>query len=215
MAMKQGELVPQVVEEIKRVEWSNQPVLTTAQLAEFYKCKINNIHDNFRKNHERFIEGKHYFKLKGDELRMFKSEPENFWSVATNCPEIFRSVENTSVLYLWTKRGAARHAKMLNTNKAWEVFEALEDNYFNRPAISDNQPANLECEQLILERDRLNFERKQFKETNTIAKAQLLRELASASKDDVMRNDLVRYAAKLLIGEDFVTKKSCVNKILV
>jgi hypothetical protein len=32
-----------------------------------------------------------------------------------------------------TERGAARHAKMLDTDQAWEVFERLEDAYF-RPA---------------------------------------------------------------------------------
>lgn len=31
---------------------------------------------------------------------------------------------------LWTERGAARHAKMLDTDQAWEVFERLEDAYF-------------------------------------------------------------------------------------
>ena len=34
-------------------------------------------------------------------------------------------------LYLWTDRGAARHAKILDTDEAWEVYEELEDNYFN------------------------------------------------------------------------------------
>ncbi len=36
----------------------------------------------------------------------------------------------TRTLYLWTRRGAMRHAKMLNTDKAWDVFEMLEDSYF-------------------------------------------------------------------------------------
>ena len=113
----------QLVENIKRVEYRDQLVLTTAQLAEFYECTVDNIYDNFRKNRDRFIEGNQYFKLEGDELRMFKREQENL-----------RLAKNINVLYLWTKRGAARHAKMLNTDRAWEVFEALEDNYFNRPA---------------------------------------------------------------------------------
>ena len=64
-------------------------------------------------------------------------------------------------------------------------------------------------ELVALGRDRLNFEREQFnlansEESKIMAKVQLLRELASASKDDNIRNELVRHAAKLLIGEDFV-----------
>ncbi|MBF9538525.1 phage antirepressor Ant, partial [Escherichia coli] len=38
----------------------------------------------------------------------------------------------TRSLILWTERGAARHAKMLETDQAWEVFEKLEDCYFSQ-----------------------------------------------------------------------------------
>ena len=37
----------------------------------------------------------------------------------------------TRSLCLWTREGAVRHCKMLNTVKAWEMFNLLEDNYFN------------------------------------------------------------------------------------
>lgn len=33
-------------------------------------------------------------------------------------------------LILWTDKGAARHAKILDTDEAWEVYEELEDTYF-------------------------------------------------------------------------------------
>lgn len=200
MAMKQGELVPaSVVEEITRVEYHGEPVLTTAQLAEFYECSPKQIKQNYNNNVDRFIRGKHFFRLDGDDLRTFKHEVENFDLAA---PQL-------NLLYLWTKRGAARHAKMLNTDRAWEVFEALEDNYFDRPAVKqpDLLAATL-ADFVALGRERLNFEREQFnlannEESKKIAKVQLLRELASASKDDFLRYDLVHYAAKLLIGDDF------------
>lgn len=35
-------------------------------------------------------------------------------------------------LYLWTERGAARHAKMLETDEAWSFFEKMEDAYFRQ-----------------------------------------------------------------------------------
>ena len=60
---------------------------------------------------------------------------------------------------------------------------------------------------LEVERDRLALECEQFtvansEETKNFAKAQLLRELASASGDNQsMRNKLIRQATKLLIGE--------------
>jgi hypothetical protein len=74
----------------------------------------------------------------------------------------------------------------------------LEDNYFDRPVIIDNQLVVLEREHLDLERDRLNFEREQVNISNSeeakmIAKVQLLRELSSASgENQSMRNNLIR-----------------------
>ncbi len=33
-------------------------------------------------------------------------------------------------LYLWTERGANRHCKILDTDKAWKQFDNLEETYF-------------------------------------------------------------------------------------
>ena len=43
--------------------------------------------------------------------------------------------KRVSHLTLWTERGAARHAKMLDTDQAWDIFEQLEDCYFRRQEI--------------------------------------------------------------------------------
>ena len=117
------------------VEWSNRRVLTTAQLAKYYKCPVEYIRDNFRKNRDRFVAGKHYFKLEGETLKTFRDYTENFRPVENDYTEegIFPVVPaRTPSLYLWTERGAARHAKMLSTDRAWEVFEELEDFYFSQ-----------------------------------------------------------------------------------
>ena len=59
--------------------------------------------------------------LKGTQLKGFKNKVENFDLVG----------KNANQLYLWTKRGASRHAKMLGTDRAWDVYDELEENYFN------------------------------------------------------------------------------------
>ena len=45
------------------------PVITSELLAHLYRTTINNIKVNFTRNAERFIEGKHFFKVTGDELK--------------------------------------------------------------------------------------------------------------------------------------------------
>ena len=103
------------------VNWSDEPVLTTAQLAEFYECSVQRILQNFNKNKDRFVEGKHYFKLEGENLKTFRSCFDD-GEVPIN--------KFTTSMILWTKRGCARHAKILTARNAWEVFELLEENYF-------------------------------------------------------------------------------------
>lgn len=114
--------------------FKNKPVITTAQLAGFYDVSQKNILDNFRYNADRFVEGKHFFKLEGEALKEFKNIPENFGNVS----------KNAARLILWTERGAARHAKMLDTDHAWDVFERLEDSYFKpettAPAVAEKKP---------------------------------------------------------------------------
>lgn len=104
------------------VEWGGQVVITTAQLAEVYGATTNNIKDNFSRNKDRFTEGKHYILLTGQSLREFKNQAAESDLVS----------KNTSQLYLWTRRGASRHCKILGTDNAWEQFDYLEENYFDR-----------------------------------------------------------------------------------
>ncbi|AXY57267.1 ORF6N domain-containing protein [Acinetobacter chinensis] len=115
------------------IRFKKIPVVTTAQLAEFYGTEQINIKQNFSRNLDRFVEGKHYFKLEGLELKEFKN-------MVTNCHHV---PKRTARLILWTERGAARHAKMLDTDHAWDVFERLEDSYFKQAVSVPPQPAAL------------------------------------------------------------------------
>lgn len=103
------------------IELHGKRVLTTEQLAEVYETDVKNIQMNFANNKEWFEEGKHFICLKGDALKQFKNEPNTIGLVG----------KNASSLYLWTERGASRHCKILDTDKAWEQFDNLEETYFN------------------------------------------------------------------------------------
>ncbi|MCT4625696.1 ORF6N domain-containing protein [Halodesulfovibrio sp.] len=113
------------------------PVVPTAFLATVYRVDEGNIHRNFNRNTSRFVEGKHFFRIEGEELRLLKNRQ-------TNCPAVKIGAKANSVL-LWTERGAARHAKMLETDAAWDVFEKLEDAYFNRQAAPNVSSTEDNC----------------------------------------------------------------------
>ena len=101
--------------------YKNIPVMTTEMLAQAYDVTPKQIRQNSANNRERFIEGKHFFSISGQELKDFRLRVENFDSQISS---------TVRVLILWTKRGAARHAKMLNSDRAWDVFELLEETFF-------------------------------------------------------------------------------------
>lgn len=104
------------------MEFKNQRIMTTKVLAEEFGTEEENIQMNFSRNEKRFIEGRHYYKLEGQALKEFKN------SLPTESREPLKFAPK---LILWTDRGAARHAKILDTDEAWEVYEELEENYFN------------------------------------------------------------------------------------
>ncbi|HCN9384929.1 antirepressor [Escherichia coli] len=109
------------VENLFPITHNQIPVITTELLAHLYGADVNSIQQNHKRNSVRFIEGKHFFKVMGEELKNLRLTVSQL-----------QISPKTRSLILWTERGAARHAKMLETDQAWEVFEKLEDSYFNK-----------------------------------------------------------------------------------
>ena len=103
------------------IKYNNIRVLTTQQIAEAYETDTRIISNNFNRNKERYTEGKHFVRLEGDEKREF-----------INHHQFDDGFKNAKVLYLWTEKGAFLHAKSLNTDKAWEVYDRLVDEYFEK-----------------------------------------------------------------------------------
>lgn len=115
---------------LPQIAYRGVPVVTTETLARAYEVKPINIQKNFSANKDRFVEGKHYYTISGNDLKEFK-----------NCLTESKSVEigkRTATLTIWTERGAARHAKMLNSDRAWDMFELLEETFFR---IARPEPA--------------------------------------------------------------------------
>ena len=136
--------------EIINIEHNNERVLTTEQLAQAYECDGKQIKQNFNNNADRFVEGQHYFKLEGEALRKLRVE-----NIDLQISPMTRS------LYLWTRRGASRHSKMLGTDKAWEMFDQLEENYFNQQSkaltLDEQMAQGLLAAQKLLDTTRLEL----------------------------------------------------------
>ena len=103
----------------KRLEVHGIKVLTTRQLAEAYETERKVINNNYLRNKDKFILGKHYIAVEGDEMRHLRTSPQ-----------FEGELKKVSKAYFWTEKGALLHAKSLNTDKAWQVYDYLVDFYF-------------------------------------------------------------------------------------
>lgn len=115
---------PVTPETLPAILYHDVRVITTDLLAQLYGADAVQIRQNHSNNRDRFVEGKHFFKLEGEALRQFK-ELHKVDSI-----DLVEISPRAKHFTLWTERGAARHAKMINTDQAWDVFERLEDAYF-------------------------------------------------------------------------------------
>ena len=122
------------------VEVKGMKVLTTRQIAEAYGVSKDKIIYNFNYNKDRYVLGKHYIEVFGEELRRLKR----------TC-EIQSSFKYAKTLYLWTEKGALLHAKSLNTDKAWEVYDYLVDFYFR--AKEEPKPVPVETTPVVSRKD--------------------------------------------------------------
>lgn len=134
------------VEALSPITHNQIPVITTELLAQLYCTEINNIKVNYTRNAERFTEGKHFFKVVGDELKNLRVTLSNSQTPVS---------PKARPLILWTERGAARHAKMLETDQAWDVFEKLEDCYFgaNSPGIKPKPSCSYDTRTICYKRN--------------------------------------------------------------
>lgn len=115
------------------IEWRGLRVVTTDTLASGYGTEAIRIQQNHSRNESRFIEGVHFFTLKGADLKQLKNRLSSSELVG----------KHARILTLWTEKGAARMSKIVDTDEAWSFFERLEDSYFH-PASSVVVPLTYE-----------------------------------------------------------------------
>jgi len=176
--------------ELKIIEYQNQRVLLTSQLAESYGTDSKSISYNFNHNKERYDEGKHFYLLQGLELKAFR--------------EFHDLPNNINKVYLWTERGAFLHAKSLNTDKAWEVYDSLVEHYFkSREAKPSMLPSNykealLQLVAQVEENERLQLENQEMKPKaeyfNALVDRNLLTNFRDTAKElKLKQNEFIDY----------------------
>jgi len=165
---------------LKVIEYRNIRVLTTQQIAETYEAEERRIVENFNRNKSRYLEGKHFICLTGDDLRDFRAKTQ------------IEVLPNANRLYLWTEKGAFLHAKSLNTDKAWEAYSNLIDGYYKQ----QDALAGLSQEMKAI----VMIDRKQVQMENRMDKLEFDIPLYGAEADE-LSNHVKRKGVKVLGGK--------------
>ena len=120
------------------------------------------------------------------------------------CGQIDDTLKATSILYIWTERGAFLHAKSLNTDKAWEVYDSLVEHYFkSREAKPSMLPSNykealLQLVAQVEENERLQLENQEMKPKaeyfNALVDRNLLTNFRDTAKElKLKQNEFIDY----------------------
>ncbi|EFF2215690.1 TPA: ORF6N domain-containing protein [Escherichia coli] len=178
------------VETLSPITHNQIPVITTELLAQLYCTEINNIKVNYTRNSERFVEGKHFFKVVGDELKNLRVTLSNSQNLQPSLRGLQISPKARSLI-LWTERGAARHAKMLETDQAWDVFEKLEDCYFRQkdPSAPVSCQKSYDTRVLCYQQGGVTVSTIQLRDDDIVISLESWLELARANGWFVVRRD--------------------------
>lgn len=103
-------------------------------IADIHQTEVRRINEVINRNRDRFKNDKDIIDLKS---AIVQNDNEiNHFGFTQNS---FNASKN---IYLLSERGYAKLLKILEDDKAWEIYDELVDNYFNmRQTINDNQIA--------------------------------------------------------------------------
>ncbi|HCP7891315.1 TPA: ORF6N domain-containing protein [Escherichia coli] len=188
------------VETLSPITHNQIPVITTELLAQLYGTEPVRIRQNHHENKARFVEGKHFFKVVGNdlkELRVALNYSQNLRVTLSNSQNLQPSLRGLQIspksrsLILWTERGAARHAKMLETDQAWDVFEKLEDCYFRQkdPSAPVSCQKSYDTRVLCYQRGGVTVSTIQLRDDDIVISLESWLELARANGWFVVRRD--------------------------
>lgn len=87
----------------------NTKVVTTRQLATWYKITAETINNNFNRYKSNFVEGEDYYKLSGKLIKDFKSANSDY----------IHNIKFLGIIIVWSQSGVEKHAGLLKTSRVW------------------------------------------------------------------------------------------------
>lgn len=141
-----------------------------------------NINLLINRNRKRFKNGIDIIDLKTN---------DNFAIVLSKSGFTQNQINASKHIYLLSERGYAKLLKIMDDDKAWDIYDELVDNYFNmRAAIKENKPSLVTQERLAI-----------MKNNSATRRANMLYKIAMATDSNSSKQQLLARAAKEITGE--------------
>ena len=151
-------------------------------IALIHKQTVGNINLLINRNRKRFKDGIDIIDLKTN---------QNFAIVLSKSGFTQNQINASSHIYILSERGYAKLLKIMDDDKAWDIYDELVDNYFNmRVAIKENKPAIVNQERLAI-----------MKDNSATRRANMLYKIAMATDSTSSKEALLAKAAEVLTGE--------------
>lgn len=136
-----------------------------------------NINLLINRNRKRFKNGIDIIDLKAN---------DNFAIVLSKSGFTQNQINASKNIYLLSERGYAKLLKIMDDDKAWDIYDELVDNYFNmRVAIKENKPSLVTQERLAI-----------MKDNSATRRANMLYKIAMATDSNSSKQQLLAKAAK-------------------
>lgn len=160
----------------------DKKAMLVKDIAMIHGTTVKRINELINRNRDRFKNGVDVVDLLAD---------KNFVVVLNDLGFSQNEINRSNNIYLLSERGYAKLLKILEDDKAWDIYDQLVDNYFNmRVAVRQDNPALVANKRLEIMEANAKTRR-----------AGLLYKLAMATKSESSSETMLALAAKELTGE--------------
>lgn len=160
----------------------DKKAMLVKDIAVIHGTTVRRINEVINRNRKRFRDGVDIIDLLSN---------KNFAVVLNDSGFTQNQINASNNIYLLSERGYAKLLKILEDDKAWEIYDELVDNYFNmRQTIkTDNKT--------LVANKRLEI----MEENAKTRKANLLYKIAMATKSEFAKESLLANAGEVLTGQ--------------
>lgn len=160
----------------------DKKAMLVKDIAKIHSSTVKRVNELINRNRRRFKDGI-------DVIDLLSSQ--KFVVVLNDLGFNQNQINRSNNIYLLSERGYAKLLKILDDDKAWDIYDELVDNYFNmRVAIKSNEPSLVQQRRLSIMEDNA-----------ATRKANIMYKIAMATESESGKQNLLALAAKELTGE--------------